>query len=126
MAEPDGLKVVYGRKDTLLHFPSELGTEDGHFHAPKVDFNGGSGAHTLGFVKLTRWLVSLERAGRVMGRTGTLNAASVVCGVGTKTDCATSDGGWDITDEDWGGRGPVVGMNSAFTRGNGPPQACTR
>jgi len=47
LAELDGLEVVHDGKDTLLHFPSVLCTENDHLHTLEVDFDGGGRAHAL-------------------------------------------------------------------------------
>ena len=38
----------HDRKDTLLHLSGIFRTENDHFHALKVDLDGGRAAHALG------------------------------------------------------------------------------
>lgn len=42
------MRIYHDREDTLLHFTSIFSAEDDHLHALEIDFNGGSGTHTLG------------------------------------------------------------------------------
>lgn len=48
MSEFNGLQVMHDGKDAFLHFACVFCAEDDHFHALKVDFHRGGGAHALG------------------------------------------------------------------------------
>ncbi len=69
-----GWRVVHDGEYTLFHLAGVLGTQNNHFHALKVNFDGGCGGHAL------REAIGRELAGIVDDKVGLAKVCELFLG----------------------------------------------